>query len=207
MEEKRGIPSSLRTLLAIDAYLTNALVNWAQQFLAFRQLKTHHQFLKISCRSVVWLVTNLVVIWAFNNSNLYQMQVNLFIGLLLDIILVAVLKAATRRRRPITNGNLSPDKDAFPSGHAARAAFVTYFFLNLWPVPLICVPPFLAWSFSICMSKLLTREHHIIDVLAGIALGIFQGVLMGYIYLERETCVSLVWWITDEKVSGAEYDV
>ncbi|CAL1679724.1 unnamed protein product [Lasius platythorax] len=207
MEEKRDVPSALRTLLAVDAYLTNAFVNWAQQFLVLRQLKTHHTFLKISCHSVVWLATNLVLIWIFNNPNLYQMQVNLFIGLFLDIILTAVLKALTRRRRPTTNDNLSPDKDSFPSGNAARVAFITYFFLNLWPVPLICVPPLLAWSFSICMSRLLMREHHIGDILAGIALGIFQGMIIGYVYLERETCASLVWWITDEKISGAEYDV
>lgn len=129
------------------------------------------------------------------------------LGLLLDIILVAVLKAVARRRRPTTNDNLSSKKDSFPSGNAARVAFITYFLLNLWPIPLICVPPLLAWSFSVCMSKLLMREHHIVDVLAGIALGIFEGMLIGYIYLERETCTSLVWWITDEKISGAEYDV
>ncbi|XP_029155089.1 phospholipid phosphatase 6-like [Nylanderia fulva] len=207
MEEKREVPSSLRTLLAVDAYLTNALVNWAQQFSVLRQLKTHHTVLKISCHSVVWLSTILVSIWTFTNSNFYQMQVNLSIGLLLDIILIAVLKAITRRRRPTTDGNLSHDKDSFPSGNAARVAFITYFFLNIWPVPLICVLPLLAWSFSICMSKLLRREHYIVDIFAGIALGIFEGMLIGYIYLERETCTSLVSWITDEKTSGAEYDV
>ncbi|XP_050462639.1 polyisoprenoid diphosphate/phosphate phosphohydrolase PLPP6-like isoform X1 [Cataglyphis hispanica] len=206
-EDKRKISSTLRTILAVDAYLTNTFVNWAQQFLILRQLKIHHTLLRISCNSVVWLVTNLVMIWALNNPNLYQMQVNLLIGLSLDIVLVAVLKAATRRRRPTTNDNFSPNKDSFPSGHAARVAFITFFFLNLYPVPLICVPPLLAWSFSVCISKLLTREHHIVDVLAGIAVGIFQGMLIGYIYLERETCTSLVWWITDEKISGAEYDV
>lgn len=128
-------------------------------------------------------------------------------GLMLDIIIIAVLKAAARRRRPTTNDNLFPNKESFPSGNAARVAFITYFFLNLWPVPLIYVPSLLAWSFSICMSKLLMRVNYIGDVLAGITLGILQGMLIGYIYLEQKTCTSLVWWITDEKISGAEYDV
>jgi len=57
------------------------------------------------------------------------------------------------------------------------------------------------------MSKLLIRINYIGDILAGIALGILQGMLVGYIYLEQETCTYLVWWITDEKTSGAEYDV
>jgi len=57
------------------------------------------------------------------------------------------------------------------------------------------------------MSRLLMRKHHILDVLAGITLGIFQGFLIEYIYLNQETCISLIWWLTDEKISGAEYDV
>lgn len=126
---------------------------------------------------------------------------------MLDIILVATLKAITRRKRPTINDNFFSEKDSFPSGHSTRAAFITYFYLNLWPVPLIYIPFLLAWSFSVCMSRLLVRKHHIIDILAGIALGIFQGLLIGYMYLEQETCASLVWWITDEKISGAEYDV
>lgn len=187
-------------------------------------------FFKISCHSIAWLVTNLMLIWVFNNSNLYQMQVNLLIGiskiklmthcfeelyqkikivsgLMFDIILVVTLKAITRRKRPTINGNFVPEKDSFPSGHSTRATFITYFFLNLWPVPLLCIPFLLAWSFSVCMSRLLVRKHHIVDILAGIALGIFQGLLIGCMYLEQETCASLVWWITDEKISGAEYDI
>ncbi|EFN66588.1 Presqualene diphosphate phosphatase [Camponotus floridanus] len=206
-EEKRKVPSTLKTLLAVDAYLTNILVNSAQQFSILRQLEIHYMVLKISCHGIVWLITNLVLLWIVNNSNLYQMQVNLSIGLLLNIIIIAVLKAASRRRRPNANDNLFPNKDSFPSGNAAHVAFITYFFLNLWPVPLIYVPPLLAWSFSVCMSKLLMRINYIGDILAGIALGILQGMLVGYIYMEQETCTHLVWWITDEKTSGAEYDV
>lgn len=126
---------------------------------------------------------------------------------MLDIILVVVLKAISRRRRPTTNHSFASEKDSFPSGHSTHATFITYFFLNLWPIPLICIAFLLAWSFLVCMSRLLVRKNHIIDVLAGIALGIFQGLLIEYIYLEQETCASLVWWITDEKISGAEYDV
>lgn len=128
-------------------------------------------------------------------------------GLVLDIILVAVLKALTRRRRPTTNDNPSSTKDSFPSGQASRATFIAYYFINLWPLPLICIPPLLSWFFSICVSRVLMRKHHVLDVLTGIVLGLFQGLLIGYIYLEQSTCKSLIWWITDEKISGAEYDV
>jgi len=206
MEEKREIPSTLRKLLVVDAYLTDTFVNWAEQVSFLRLLKAHHKVLDLSCHSIAWLATNLMLIWVFNNANLYQMQVNLLIGLLLDIILIVILKAATRRRRPMTDCNFASEKDSFPSGHSSRTAFITYFFLNLCPALLICILC-LAWSFSVCMSRLLMRRHHILDILVGIALGIFQGLLIEYIYLEQEICASLVWWITDEKISGAEYDV
>lgn len=205
-EEKREVPSTLRKLLAIDTYLTHAFVTWAEQVSFSKRLKAYYGFLNISCHSIIWLATNLMLIWVFNNPNLYQVQVNLLIGLTLDIILVAILKAVTRRRRPI-DGSSAPKKDSFPSGHSSRAALITYFFLNLWPVPLICIPFLLVWAWSVCMSMLLKREHYVVDILAGIALGIFQGLLLGYIYLEQETCANLVWWITGEKLSGAEYDV
>ncbi|XP_011877464.1 PREDICTED: presqualene diphosphate phosphatase-like isoform X2 [Vollenhovia emeryi] len=206
-EEKREIPSTLRKLLAVDAYLTNVFVNWAEQVSLLRQLKAYHRALDISCHSVAWLVTDLMLIWVFNNSNLYQIQVNLLIGLMLDIILVVILKAIARRRRPTIDGNLVPEKDSFPSGHSTRTAFITYFFINLCHVPVICIVFLLAWSFSVCVSRLLVRKQYIIDILAGIVFGIFQGLLVGYVYLEQETCASLVWWITEEKISGAEYDV
>ncbi|EFN76643.1 phospholipid phosphatase 6 [Harpegnathos saltator] len=210
IQEKREVPSLLKKILAIDAYISNAFVNRVEHFLPLKQLKIHYRALEISCHGIVWLVTTLMFIWVLANKNYYQLQVNLFIGLILDIILVAVLKAITRRRRPSTNDDIfciGPDKYSFPSGHASRATFIVYTFIYLWPVALLCVPSLLAWSFSISMSRILMRRHHILDVLAGIALGIFEGLLIGYIYLEQETCVNLVSWITDEKMSGAEYDV
>ncbi|XP_024874297.1 uncharacterized protein LOC112456157 [Temnothorax curvispinosus] len=160
---------------------------------------------KISCHGIPWLATSLVLIWVLNSKSLYQMQINLLLGLLLDIILVTVLKAATRRRRPTVNDDpfaIGPDKYAFPSGHASRAAFVVYFFFYLWPVPWLYTPPLLAWLFSVCVSRLMMRRHHILDVVAGVLLGSFEGLIIGYIYLEQATCVNLISWITDENMDN-----
>ncbi|EZA58792.1 Presqualene diphosphate phosphatase [Ooceraea biroi] len=207
LSEKRQVPSLLRKVLAVDAYLTDELVKLTEKFLPLKQLKVHYRVLEISCHGVLWLATSLILIWVFNTRSLYQMQVNLLIGLLLDIVLVAVVKSITRRRRPATNDDpftLGPDKYSFPSGHASRAAFVAYFFFHLWPISLIYAPPLLAWSFSVCMSRLLMRRHHIIDVVVGIILGILEGLIIGFIYLEENMCVSLISWITDEKVHASE---
>jgi len=205
--DKRQISTPLRKALAVDAYLTDQFVKLVEKVLPLRQLQVHYKLLEISCHGVPWLVTSLILIWVLNSKTLYQMQINLLIGLLLDIVLVAVLKAVVRRRRPTANDDLftmGPDKYSFPSGHASRAAFVVYFFFHLWPISLIYTPPLLAWSFSVCMSRLLMRRHHLLDVLVGIVLGIFEGLVIGYIYLEQETCINLISWITDEKISGAE---
>ncbi|KAL6261433.1 hypothetical protein P5V15_006526 [Pogonomyrmex californicus] len=205
--DKRQIPTQLRKVLAVDAYLTDEFVKLTEKILPLKQLKVHYKLLEISCHGIPWLAVSLVLIWILNIKALYQMQVNLLIGLIFDIILVAVLKAVTRRRRPTADDAqfaIGPDKYSFPSGHASRAAFIVYFFFHLWPISLLYIPPLLAWSFSVCMSRLLMRRHHILDVLVGILLGIFEGLFIGYIYLEQETCISLISWITDEKIYGAE---
>lgn len=205
--EKRQIPTLLRKVLAVDAYLTDEFVKLIERFLPLRQLKVHYKLLEISCHGVVWLASSLVLIWILNSKSLYQMQVNLLIGLLLDIFLIAVIKAITRRRRPTSNDDsftIGPDKYSFPSGHASRAMFIVYFFFYVWPISLVFAPPLLAWCFSVCTSRLLLRRHHIFDVLVGVFLGIFEGLIIGYIYLEQETCINLISWITDEKIHGSE---
>ncbi|KYN45395.1 Presqualene diphosphate phosphatase [Trachymyrmex septentrionalis] len=205
--DKREISTTLRKALAVDAYLTDEFVKLVEKILPLRQLKVHNKLLEISCHGIPWLAVSLISIWVFNAKSLYQMQMNLLIGLLLDIIVIAVLKAVTRRRRPTTNDDpfsLGPDKYSFPSGHSSRSAFVVYFFFNLWPISLIYSPPLLAWSFSVCMSRLLMRRHYILDVIGGILLGIFEGLLIGYIYLEQETCMYLISWIADDKIPGSE---
>lgn len=129
---------------------------------------------------------------------------------MLDIFSIAVIKASTRRRRPSVNSDpfgIGPDKYSFPSGHASRAAFVTYFFFNLWALPIFCIPPLLAWVSSVCLSRVLMRRHHILDIVAGILLGILEGMFIGFIYLEPKTCANLIFWVTDEKLDGAEFDV
>lgn len=85
---------------------------------------------------------------------------------------------------------MGPDKYFFPPGHASRAIFITYFFFYIWPISLILASPLLIWSISVCLSRLLMRRHHILDVLFGILLGIFEGLIVDYIYLEQETCVN-----------------
>lgn len=51
-EENREIPSTLRKLLAVDAYLTNVFVNWAEQVSLLRRLKAYHQLLDVRSHAI-----------------------------------------------------------------------------------------------------------------------------------------------------------
>ncbi|XP_066995206.2 polyisoprenoid diphosphate/phosphate phosphohydrolase PLPP6 [Anabrus simplex] len=212
MTEKRKKPAGLQKVLAVDAYLTDAFCNWTNRFLAFRSLRTHYKILEVSCHGIPWLCGWLAFIWIWDQPSLYQMQVNLFTGLLLDIIFVAVLKAFTRRRRPAANKadmfvTVGPDKFSFPSGHASRACFVAFFFIKLWPVHFILTLPLLAWCTAVCLSRLLLRRHHILDVLGGVLLGILEGLLIGWLWLSQETSAWAISYISDERLEGGSYHV
>ena len=213
MEEesvKREIPPMLRTVLAFDIQFTEHFVKWVENFMPMRQLKLHYTALEITCHGILWFSALLASIWVFNSKSLYQMQVNLLIALLLDIIIIGLIKAFVRRRRPVCTDDpfaMGPDKYSFPSGHASRALLVSYFFIYLWPVPMMCVPPLLAWVVAVSLSRLLMKRHYILDVLAGLLIGYGEGLLASLVFLERDTCLSFISWITDEKIDGAEYDV
>lgn len=132
----------------------------------------------------------------------------LFLGLLLDILVIALLKAITRRRRPTVDPiGVGPDKYSFPSGHASRSMLVLYFFTYLWPIGPIFRLPLLAWVFAVAMSRLLMRKHHLLDISVGLMVGYVEGMLMSLLYLNARTCIGLVTWMTDEKMDGADYDV
>ncbi|CAL7935253.1 unnamed protein product [Xylocopa violacea] len=208
--DKRQISPMLRSILNLDVKLTNAFVRCAEKLVPLKHLKMHYKMLEISCHGICWIASLLALIWILNNKNLYQMQVNLMIALLLDVIIVAVVKAATRRRRPAVNDDplsMGPDKYSFPSGHSSRSVLIFYFFKYLWPVSGIYLTPLLAWVFAVSMSRILMRRHYIIDIGAGLALGYIEGMLMSLLYLDAQTCVNFISWITDEKIDGAEFDV
>lgn len=209
-QRKREVPSMLNRILDRDVQLTKSVVKCVESFTLMRKLKMHYKMLEISCHAVPWITSILAFIWILNNKNLYQMQVNLLMALILDIVIIAILKAYIRRRRPAVNDDpfsLGPDKYSFPSGHASRSVLIFYFFKYLWPMSDICLLSISIWIFAVILSRLLMRRHYILDISAGIFLGYIEGMLVSILYLESETCSNLIYWITDEKLDGAEYDI
>lgn len=128
------------------------------------------------------------------------------------MVFVAIIKAYVRRRRPAANLpdavlEKGPDKFSFPSGHASRAVFVAFFFINLYPVSYFFIPPLLAWSTSICLSRVLMNRHHILDVIAGVLLGLTEGLIMSFIWLDESTAKWIMSFLSDEKLDGGEFHV
>ncbi|XP_059620374.1 polyisoprenoid diphosphate/phosphate phosphohydrolase PLPP6 [Phlebotomus argentipes] len=201
-EDKRQLPPYLKKILAWDVELTKRFVSFMLNFVSVRSVKNHGRFLEISCHGIIILVLWFILTWMIDDPELYEMQINLLIGLLLDIVIIACIKAATRRHRPSFNDDpfsIGPDKFSFPSGHASRAVFMAAFFTLLSPLPMIFWPPLVAWATAVCFSRLLMYRHHILDVLAGAVLGLLEAFLLSLLWCDRETSLGIMKWISDDK--------
>jgi membrane-associated phospholipid phosphatase len=202
----------LKQVLRFDEEVTKRFVLWANKFLPLRSLRIHYKALEITCHGIPWFAFWIAFTWLFNNSSLVQMQVNMLIGLFLDIIFIAVAKAYFRRRRPVANtddalGQIGPDVFSFPSGHASRAVFVAYFFINLYQLPVLCVPPLLAWVTAICLSRILMNRHYILDVVGGICFGLIVAWIISFIWLDADAANYLMSFLSDDKIDGGDYHV
>uniref|UniRef100_A0A1B6I6W7 Phosphatidic acid phosphatase type 2/haloperoxidase domain-containing protein n=1 Tax=Homalodisca liturata TaxID=320908 RepID=A0A1B6I6W7_9HEMI len=210
--DKRQVPVALQKILKADVYITNTLCNMMEKCLPFRSLKVHYKLLEVSCAGYIWLPGWLILIWLIWKKELMEMQVNFYIGLITDIIAVAVLKAIFRRRRPAGNKpdmvmQIGPDVYSFPSGHVSRSCYIAYFFLVLYPVHFLFRMPLLAWFVSVSVSRVLLRRHHLLDVLAGVLLGFINSLLVAFLWLSEDTAVYLVSFVSDERIEGADYHV
>lgn len=119
------------------------------------------------------------------------------IGLLLDLVLVGIVKAVVRRRRPAHNrmdmfATFSVDRFSFPSGHATRAAMCGRFLL----VHLVLAAPLrvlvVLWVLLVGLSRVLLGRHHVTDVLFGFWMGYFQYNIVEMMWLSTETLQELL---------------
>lgn len=134
----------------------------------------------------------------------------IFSALLLDIVVIAVIKAFVRRRRPVPMNKLQavgPDKYSFPSGHASRAVLIAFILMYLDPVSIIFYPPLLAWIIAVSVSRVLLERHYILDVLSGVGIGILEGLFMAVLWLSQNTSVSILSSLSDEKLDGGDFHV
>ncbi|KAL3285037.1 hypothetical protein HHI36_019164 [Cryptolaemus montrouzieri] len=206
------VPPMLKNLLELDKKVTKIFVEQANKYVSLRSLRVQYKALEISCHGIPWFAFWIAFTWLFDNPTLIEMQVNMLLGLLLDVIIIAVCKAYFRRRRPIANkddalGQLGPDVFSFPSGHTSRAVFVAFFFTKLWPLPIIFIPPLLAWVSCVCISRVLMYRHYLLDILGGVFIGLLVGAIMSILWLNDSSAKFLMSFLSDEKLDGGEYHV
>lgn len=103
--------------------------------------------------------------------------------------------------------DVGPDKYSFPSGHASRAALIAFTLIYLDPVSFIFYPPLLAWVVSVAVSRVLLERHYILDVFAGIGIGVLEGLFMCIFWLSQNSSASLLSALSDEKKDGGEFHV
>ena len=142
------------------------------------QTKSILKGLEWSCNGIIWLTVTLALMYTFPNNDAIK---QLMAGLIMDIVYVAVTKAYARRVRPSYApqndqfGVISVDKHSFPSGHATRAIYVSFFASRNAPSLVSFVV--WCWSFAVSASRVLLGRHHVADVAAGFVIGSLHYVI------------------------------
>lgn len=193
-------------VLRMDVNLSKRCIPLIMRYPNLNFLQTQGNLLEWSCNGIFWLAVTLVFIWMANSESLHQHQCNFLMGLLLDIVLVAVLKSSCRRRRPSPPGSmtLGPDKFSFPSGHASRSVFIVCFLLLLSSIPYVLWPVLLAWCLSVCVSRVLTYRHYILDVLGGICLGLLETAFISLTWIDQDASSYIIKSISDFSSDDSE---
>lgn len=82
----------LQEILKRDVALTKKFVSFLLNFVQIRSFKNHCKFLEWSCHGIVWLVAVIGFTYMIEDKSLYEMEVNLFMALIIDIFVVAIVK-------------------------------------------------------------------------------------------------------------------
>jgi len=200
------VPAQLRKVLNADVQLTKGFVDGVER--AFPPIATptyvnYMKALEISCHGVPWFALTLIAIYLFRWDEAREVQVNLLFGLIYDVMIIAFVKAVTRRNRPTGRDHADMfmtrgvDKFSFPAGHASRAIWVALFFTQ-WATPdmnFLFKTIISIWAGAVCVSRVLLRRHHLLDVGAGVVLGFLEFLLSGILWVGPGACKWMGDWI------------
>ena len=120
----------------------------------------------------------------------------------MDLLVVVVLKAIFRRKRPEHNVDdmmvvdamaLRIDRHSFPSGHATRAVMTALFIVDTFDLTGRIRALVYIWMLAVPLSRILLGRHHVLDVTAGVISGVFEYlVVVSYLWLSEQTCMDLL---------------
>ena len=125
-----------------------------------------------------WIL-GLGLLWWFGDAYWKQLAVTMLIGILVTALVVMAIKFTVKRSRPQGEwGRIyrSTDPHSFPSGHAARSAMLAVLALGLGPLWLGL--SMLVWAPLVGLARAIMGVHYPSDIIAGMALGVFLGLLI-----------------------------
>jgi len=188
----REIPPWLKQILSWDQKVTKSAFDLFDKKFGYVKHRSNMKMLEYSGVGYLWLGGVLVMLY-MGSDNL-ELWMNLLAMLLIDIVIVAVTKAASRRRRPAYNTDdmlsVSVDKFSFPSGHASRVAGLMFFFTLLYPLNIILQVPIVLWAVAVMISRVTLGRHHILDVFGGLLVGYLEYLITAAIWMDKETAGS-----------------
>ncbi|XP_012721893.2 phospholipid phosphatase 6 [Fundulus heteroclitus] len=188
---------SLSSLLAIDLWLSKRLSVCACEDSSWGSARPLMKLIEVSGHGIPWLAGAAYSLYKSDSAAGQEVMLNLLMGLLLDLILVGIVKAVVRRRRPSHNqmdmfATFSVDRYSFPSGHSTRAAMCARFLL----AHLVLAAPLrvlvLLWVGLVGLSRVLLGRHNVTDVLFGFWMGYCQYNLVEILWLSPQTLQGLL---------------
>merc|ERR1711936_543401 len=197
---KREIPSILKNILDADMRLSKEFVEFVNKKYPSESIRSHLKSLEISCHGIPWLFVAIAGLYTSGSA----FFLNLLLALLFDIVVVGIIKAFTRRRRPAYNVDdqfatvKMVDKFSFPSGHATRAVMIGTILCLVQPVHVIIRLPVILWAVSVSVSRVLLGRHHVLDVVAGAAIGVLEALLMETLWRSDDQVKYLMSFTSDE---------
>ncbi|KAL2089351.1 hypothetical protein ACEWY4_014039 [Coilia grayii] len=179
---------TLSSLLAMDLWLSKRLGVCACEDSSWGSMRPLMKLIEISGHGIPWLAGTAYCLYKSDSTAGQEVMLNLLMALVLDLILVGVVKAVVRRRRPAHNrmdmfATFSVDGYSFPSGHATRAAMCARFLL----AHLVLAAPLrvlvLLWAVLVGFSRVLLGRHHVTDVAFGFGMGYCQYNLVEVLWM------------------------
>lgn len=122
------------------------------------------------------------------------------------MILVTIIKALVRRRRPLSNKSdmfmtYGADVYSFPSGHISRAVLISIFFSKLYPTNGLVQVILFAWAIAVASSRVLLKRHYILDVVGGAVLGFLTAGILSVLWMSQSTSLWIVSSLSEENVN------
>ncbi|XP_034036298.1 phospholipid phosphatase 6 [Thalassophryne amazonica] len=188
---------ALSSLLAVDLWLSKRLGVCACEDSSWGSVRPLMKLIEVSGHGIPWLAGTVYCLCKSDSATGQEVMLNLLMGLLLDLVLVAIVKAVVRRRRPVYNrmdmfATFSVDRYSFPSGHATRAAMCGRFLL----AHLVLAAPLrvlvLLWTGMVGLSRVLLGRHNVTDVVFGFWMGYCQYNLVEMLWLSPQTLQELL---------------